>query len=177
LLFTIILFAPESPWWLVRQGRFADAEESCRRLSSKDYYTPESGKRQVAYMIHTTAMERDESEGARFVDCFRGKINLRRTEIVRKVHFTLFSSWSGLGCSSLRHCHFDCLGDSLVFLLSPPPQVCAVFTIQWWCGDPLIAYAVTFYEEAGLDAIKAFDLNLGVTSMYIVGTLISWPRE
>jgi SP family general alpha glucoside:H+ symporter-like MFS transporter len=52
-----------------------------------------------------------------------------------------------------------------------------VFTIQWWCGDPLIAYAVTFYEEAGLDAIKAFDLNLGVTSMYIVGTLISWPRE
>jgi hypothetical protein len=55
-------------------------------------------------------------------------------------------------------------------------QVCAVFTIQWWCGDPLIAYAITFYEEAGLDAIKAFDLNLGVTSMYIVGTLISWPR-
>ncbi|GFZ49522.1 hypothetical protein JCM24511_07642 [Saitozyma sp. JCM 24511] len=134
VLFTIILFAPESPWWLVRQGRFADAEDSCRRLSSREYYTPESGKRQVAYMIHTTAMEREESEGARFVDCFRGKINLRRTEIV-----------------------------------------CAVFTIQWWCGDPLISYAITFYEEAGLDAIKAFDLNLGVTSMYIVGTLISWP--
>lgn len=105
MLFTIILFAPESPWWLVRQGRFADAEDSCRRLSSREYYTPESGKRQVAYMIHTTAMEREESEGARFVDCFRGKINLRRTEIVRtalvqcffsRIPFPYWLAWSAL---------------------------------------------------------------------------------
>lgn len=32
-LFLIALFAPDSPWWLVRKGRLADAEISLARLS------------------------------------------------------------------------------------------------------------------------------------------------
>ncbi|WQF83357.1 Putative major facilitator, sugar transporter, major facilitator superfamily [Colletotrichum destructivum] len=35
-----LLFVPESPWWLVRKGRLADAETSLRRLASKDSMPP-----------------------------------------------------------------------------------------------------------------------------------------
>jgi SP family general alpha glucoside:H+ symporter-like MFS transporter len=33
-LFIVAFFAPESPWWLVRKGRFDDAKRSLTRLTS-----------------------------------------------------------------------------------------------------------------------------------------------
>ncbi|KAJ6503790.1 maltose permease [Mycena sanguinolenta] len=77
-------FAPESPWWLVRQGRYDDAEKSVRRLTNPDLYSPEDAKRSVANMIHTTAIERKVQAGTSYIQCFSG-IDLRRTEIAMMV--------------------------------------------------------------------------------------------
>ncbi|PWN38609.1 sugar transporter [Meira miltonrushii] len=51
---------------------------------------------------------------------------------------------------------------------------CAVFAIQYLAGGPLIGYAVTFLQQAGMDDESAFDFNLGVTTMFTVGTIVSW---
>lgn len=51
---------------------------------------------------------------------------------------------------------------------------CAVWAIQWWCGNPLIGQAVQFFQRAGLDPLTSFNLNLSMNAMYIVGTIIAW---
>ena len=80
-LFLCAYYVPESPWWLVRKGRFEDAKDSLRRLATKKTYSEKSFEQTVAMMVHTSALEKAETKGASWLDCFRG-INLRRTEIV-----------------------------------------------------------------------------------------------
>ncbi|KAF4452198.1 putative transporter (major facilitator superfamily) [Fusarium austroafricanum] len=75
-----VFLAPESPWWLVRQGREKDAVASLQRLTSRgdtDFNPDET----VAMMIHTNELEKEIEQGTTFLDCFRG-VDLRRTEIV-----------------------------------------------------------------------------------------------
>ncbi|KAM0272187.1 hypothetical protein ACHAQH_008810 [Verticillium albo-atrum] len=74
------LFAPESPWWLVRHNRTEEAKESVRKLTS-----PESGVEfdldaHMEMMRVTNQFEMEMSTGSHYWDCFRGS-NLRRTEI------------------------------------------------------------------------------------------------
>lgn len=77
-LFCILLFAPESPWWLVRKGKIEKALRSVTRLSPKS--TKERSKDTVSAMVRTNQLEKDVSAGTSFLDCFRGT-DLRRTEI------------------------------------------------------------------------------------------------
>lgn len=56
-LFIAIWFAPESPWWLVRQGRPEDAKKSLLRLTSVDRETDFDADETIAMMVHTTALE------------------------------------------------------------------------------------------------------------------------
>lgn len=76
-LFIAILWAPESPWWLIRQDRYSDAQKTLGRLSNK---TMEELKGTVAQMIHTIAIENEMQAGATYLDCFKG-VDRRRTEI------------------------------------------------------------------------------------------------
>ncbi|KAG4415943.1 hypothetical protein IFR04_010893 [Cadophora malorum] len=69
-------FAPESPWWLVRKGRFEDAEKSLQKLSSKGMDV----KPTLAMIIETDRLEVEMETGTTYMDCFK-KINWRRTEI------------------------------------------------------------------------------------------------
>ncbi|KAJ7121612.1 maltose permease [Mycena epipterygia] len=125
-------FAPESPWWLVRQGRHEDAEKSVARLTNPDYFSKEDAKRSVANMIHTTAIEREMQAGTSYLQCFTG-IDLRRTEIAMMV-----------------------------------------FAIQLLSGENLIGQGVQFFRQAGLSTVAAFDVNLALNSMFIIGTVSSW---
>lgn len=76
-----ILFAPESPWWLVRKGRTDDAKRSLLRLTSRTRESDFDADETIAMMVHTTALEDKTTRGASYWDCFRGH-DLRRTEIV-----------------------------------------------------------------------------------------------
>ena len=76
VILTGLPFAPESPWWLVRQGRIEDAEHALKRLSSRKVYV----KQTLAMIIETDCIEYEMEAGSTYMDCFK-KINLRRTEI------------------------------------------------------------------------------------------------
>ncbi|OKL61343.1 hypothetical protein UA08_03235 [Talaromyces atroroseus] len=80
IIFPLVTLAPESPWWLVRKGKYAEAEKVVRRLASADI-TEEEVRRTVAMMIETDNIEKSMHEGAGYLDCFRGASNLWRTEI------------------------------------------------------------------------------------------------
>ena len=77
-IFCVLVFAPESPWWLVRKGRFVEAEKTLKRLSSGE--PAKRAKETVAMMIHTNQLEKEVETGSTYLDCFRG-VDLRRTEI------------------------------------------------------------------------------------------------
>lgn len=82
------IFAPESPWWLVRQGRKDEAEKSLRALASKSAgLTPEAAAAKINEMTLTCELERQTEEGSKYLDCFKGT-NRRRTEIGCMVYLT-----------------------------------------------------------------------------------------
>ena len=72
-----IAFAPESPWWLAKQGRYTEAESSLMRLSTR---TREECRNTLQQIEHTIQLEAEAQSGSGYLDCFRGT-NLRRTEI------------------------------------------------------------------------------------------------
>jgi len=76
-------FAPESPWWLARQGRLADAEDALRRLSSRHVNV----KAVLAQIIETDRLETQMEAGSTYWDVFRA-VNWRRTEIAIGVYAT-----------------------------------------------------------------------------------------
>ncbi|KAH9843340.1 sugar porter family MFS transporter [Teratosphaeria destructans] len=78
-LIVVVAFAPESPWWLVRKGRKEEAKRSMLRLTSRDQPNFDAGDT-VSMMVYTTELERANTEGFTYRDCFRGA-DLRRTEI------------------------------------------------------------------------------------------------
>lgn len=77
-LIVAAVFMPESPWWLVRHGRFEDAERSVTRLMSKT--EKPAARSVVAMMVHTDEIEKSITTSTSYFDCFRGT-DLRRTEI------------------------------------------------------------------------------------------------
>lgn len=79
-LFVIAYFAPESPWSSVRRGRIEEARRSLWRLRQTSTTSEHQIEASLALIMHTTAMERQQVQGASYIDCFKG-IDRRRTEI------------------------------------------------------------------------------------------------
>ncbi|KAL2870368.1 uncharacterized protein BJX67DRAFT_378346 [Aspergillus lucknowensis] len=77
-LFILAYFAPESPWFLMREGRLEEAKKSLQRLSNPDHHVDYDAH--LAMMIHTDKLEKEERTGVTYWDAFRGT-NRRRTEI------------------------------------------------------------------------------------------------
>jgi MFS transporter, SP family, general alpha glucoside:H+ symporter len=78
IIIPFILFAPESPYWLVRKGKLDEARKVLKRLISKSDRI--DGEQFLALIQRTNEREREYETEASFIDCFKGS-NLRRTEI------------------------------------------------------------------------------------------------
>lgn len=81
LILAGVIFAPESPWWLIRHGRIEEAKKSLRRLASPKRNASYDVDETADMIRHTTELEKDITSGASYWDCFKG-VDLRRTEIV-----------------------------------------------------------------------------------------------
>lgn len=81
IILPLLVFAPESPWWLQRSGRFEEAEKSLKRLAAKHVDV----KPTLAMIIETDRLEQQMEAGSTYLDCFK-KINIRRTEIATGVY-------------------------------------------------------------------------------------------
>ncbi|KAJ6438123.1 alpha-glucosides permease MPH2/3 [Purpureocillium lavendulum] len=77
-LFIAAWLAPESPWFLVRNGKLDQARHSLARLSEPEHNVNLDDT--IAMMVHTNKLEIEEREGVSYWDAFRGT-NRRRTEI------------------------------------------------------------------------------------------------
>ena len=102
-----IWMAPESPWWLVRKGRFEDAKAVIRRSSRPDYYADREIDGYVEYMKHTDALDRAAKATGSFKDMFRGT-NLRRTEI--QLGVWIAQLWNGNAITGLNVQFFENAG-------------------------------------------------------------------
>ncbi|RSH79631.1 uncharacterized protein EHS24_009283 [Apiotrichum porosum] len=78
ILIPVLSFSPESPWHLVRKGRFEEAEHSLRRLVRKSAGIDVTAT--LATIVHTNNLEVELSAGTSYMDCFRG-VERRRTII------------------------------------------------------------------------------------------------
>lgn len=92
-LLIAVYFAPESPYWLTRKGRFEEAKSAIRSISRKGYYSEEELDGYLAYLKHTDDLEKIEAKNASFMDMFKGT-NRRRTEIMLCIWGN--QQWSGL---------------------------------------------------------------------------------
>ena len=82
ILLVGLYFAPESPWWLVRQGRIDDAANALRRLASD---SPRIDIDATLSMIEATTLHELEVEkSTTYMECFRGS-NRIRTEVALMV--------------------------------------------------------------------------------------------
>ncbi|KAJ4208264.1 hypothetical protein NW759_013701 [Fusarium solani] len=75
-----VLFAPESPWWLVRRGRIEDAKKAVEKLTSRKADPDFDVDSTVSMMEYTHQYELRTTGKATYLECFRG-VDLRRTEI------------------------------------------------------------------------------------------------
>ncbi|KAK9237690.1 general substrate transporter [Lipomyces kononenkoae] len=78
IIFFGTIFAPESPWWLVRHDRLDDARRSLQRLHSGA--TDQEVDNYFTQIMITNKHEVEQQAGTSYFDCFKGS-NLRRTEI------------------------------------------------------------------------------------------------
>ena len=81
-LAVLIFLAPESPWWLVRQGKLEQAAKSVQRLGRKSLKV--NTTETVAMMRRVIELERSDKQ-PNHLELFKGT-DLRRTLIVCGVY-------------------------------------------------------------------------------------------
>jgi MFS family permease len=122
-------FVPESPLYLVKKDRSADALRSLQQLWGENIDV--SSK--LAALKATVAEEEASGKKISFLDCFRGT-NCQRTMIS-----------------------------------------CGVFVCQHAVGIIFVlGFSGYFFQLAGLDVSKSFNLGVGVTACGVAGNLVSW---
>ncbi|ETN39606.1 uncharacterized protein HMPREF1541_05832 [Cyphellophora europaea CBS 101466] len=82
-----VFLAPESPWWLVRHGRYDDAKNALLKLTNRNSGIPFDADKQVAMIKATDDLEKAINSNVNYWDCFKS-VDRRRTEITCMVWVT-----------------------------------------------------------------------------------------
>lgn len=181
-----ISLAPESPWWLVRKGRLEEAKHSLLRLTSRNQAQNFDADETVNMMIYTNELEKSNTSGTSYLDCFKGT-DLRRTEIVCMVwavqtlcgassftgYSTYFFEGAGLDVSSsfslsLGQYGLGAVGTILSWFLMIK---CGRRTLYLW-GQ--IAMVVILVIVGALGTAKATDnaAQWGIGAMILIYTFV-----
>ncbi|KAL2831395.1 MFS alpha-glucoside transporter [Aspergillus cavernicola] len=91
IILACLFYAPESPWWLIRQDRKADARHALQRLTTETVNVDDL----LAHVEITTQMEYELESQSSFLDMFKGT-DLRRTIISSMVYCIQVFSGTGL---------------------------------------------------------------------------------
>jgi SP family general alpha glucoside:H+ symporter-like MFS transporter len=151
-LFAILFFAPESPWYYVRVGKYVEAETSVARLSSSTQ--PLHAKQTVAMMVHTDEIEKSMDQGTSYLDCFRG-VDRRRTEIACMTFAAQPFCGSAMGGTPTFFFVQAGLPESISFRMSVGGLgIASVGTIvSWWLLAPFGRRTLYLWGLGGLTLV------------------------
>lgn len=147
VLLSGLFFAPESPYWLIRQNRKEDARKALEKLSIKANY--HNIDKMLDLIEETDRLEREIEKSSTYVDCFRGS-NLRRTEICCVVY--LIQVLSGNPLIGYANYFFELAGL-----------------------DPSDAFNSKLSLQRRLGCTNSCVVGVGNTALGFVGSCISWP--
>jgi SP family general alpha glucoside:H+ symporter-like MFS transporter len=171
-LFPILLFAPESPWHLVRKGRLEEAEHSLKRLvrASSGISTKET----LAIIVHTNNLEQELSTGTSYLDCFKGP-ELRRTEIACVAFAGQVLSGSSFAYNSTYFFQQVGLSTSTTYKLNTGGTAMALFgtLVAWFALMPYLGRRIIYLWgmftmsmilfTIGILNVKTKDHGIGMT--------------
>ncbi|RFU24727.1 hypothetical protein B7463_g11614, partial [Scytalidium lignicola] len=172
LIFIAVLFAPESPWWLVRQHRPEEAKVALRRLTSGNSATDFSLQQTLTLMELTLANERKLNPSTTFAACFKGT-DLRRTMIVIGCYCMQIISGTTLRAYSTYFFEQAGLSTEQAFNMSIVTYVLEfVGTVIAWFLMPYVGRRTLFLW--GLSTITAIFFTLGGLGVPQSTTTLSW---
>ncbi|ETI24469.1 hypothetical protein G647_03838 [Cladophialophora carrionii CBS 160.54] len=159
-----LFFAPESPWWLVRKGRIAEAEHALRRLA-KDSPRVDI-KATLANIEATTLHEIEIEKDTTFIECFRAS-SRARTEVAIMVQ--IFQVITGISL----------IGYAVYFFTLAGLPTSASFNMG--VGNTAIGFVATccswvFMSFFGRRTIYMYGVGVMAISLFIIGILDCAPN-
>ncbi|KAH8171475.1 sugar transporter domain-containing protein [Sarocladium implicatum] len=143
-LIPVCFFMPESPWHLVRKGRYSEAEAVVGRLISKktqdsDRHKSIDTRKALALIVHTNKTEEQLSIGTSYWDCFKGP-ELRRTEIACVCFAGQVLSGSQFAYNSTYFFQQVGIPSKTAYNLNVGGTGMALFAalMQWFCLAPYV---------------------------------------
>lgn len=139
-----MIFAPESPWLLVRKNRLEEAKTALLRLTSPDRVEFDADQA-ISSMVLTTENERESGTGTSYLDCFRG-VDLRRTSMACCCWGIQILSGTGLRIYSTYFYQQAGLTTEQAFNMSVVQYVLGIVGafLAWVCSRVLAAEPFTF---------------------------------
>ncbi|KAH6692364.1 general substrate transporter [Plectosphaerella plurivora] len=174
ILIPLLFFAPESPWWMVRQGNIPEAKKILRGLASHGN-TDEDLDKSVALMVVTTEHERTVNASTTYLACFRG-VDLRRTLIVIGIYCAQTLSGNPLRSSSSYFMRQAGFPSARAFDLTIINYALAfIGGLVSWVLLPILSRRATYVGSMGLMFLLMVIIgSVGVPQAVSSNTTYSW---
>lgn len=175
-----IYLAPESPWWLTRKGKAAEAKKNIKRLLTVNEHTPDADVLADAMfnkMQLTIKEEESISSGVSYADCFKGD-DFRRTRIAAMIW--LFQNITGsafMGYSTYFYKQAG-LAESMSFTFSIIQYVLGLIgtLVSWSLSQRLGRFTIFFSGLCTQFAVLIITGGLGFASStgasWAIGSLL-----